>query len=181
MVSMLTRIRQWKQNELTQLNLGIKVTESSQAPHVMENCQNFRWFSENKYPNCSVVLISSCSSLKYLCVISLLPYSIWWFMTNASKAYLSTILTAVNPPMFFLSVLGSNSPKYCTAHWMLIPQSQYCMPCRAGGIGPAAPVLARPVFVQGKSKILFLQKASNKQSASVILGLIRLIILSYNR
>ena len=52
---------------------------------------------------------------------------------------------------------------------------------RAGGIGPAAPVLAGPVFSQGKSKIPFLQKASNKQSASVILGLIRLIILSYNR
>ena len=52
---------------------------------------------------------------------------------------------------------------------------------RAGEIGPAAPVLARPVFHQGKSKIPFLQKASNKQSASVILGLIRLIILSYNR
>ena len=52
---------------------------------------------------------------------------------------------------------------------------------RAGGIGPAAPVLARPVFSQGISKIPFLQKASNKQSASVISGLIRLIILSYNR
>ena len=52
---------------------------------------------------------------------------------------------------------------------------------RAGGIGPASPVLARPVFSQDKSKIPFLQKASNKQSASVILGLIRLIILSYNR
>ena len=32
-------------------------------------------------------------------------------------------------------------------------------------------------FSQGKSKIPFLQKASNKQSASVILGLIRLIII----
>ena len=52
----------------------------------------------------------------------------------------------------------------------------------AGGIGPADPVLAGPVFSQGKSKIPFLQKASNKQSvSSVILGLIRLIILSYNR
>ena len=52
---------------------------------------------------------------------------------------------------------------------------------RAGGIGPAALVLAGPVFSQGKNKIPFLQKASNKQSASVIFGLIRLIILSYNR
>ena len=50
---------------------------------------------------------------------------------------------------------------------------------RAGGIAPAAPVLAGPVFPQGKSNIPFLQKASNKQSVSVILGLIRLIILSY--
>ena len=36
-------------------------------------------------------------------------------------------------------------------------------------------------FHQDKNKIAFLQKASNKQSASVILGLIRLFILSYNR
>ena len=35
----------------------------------------------------------------------------------------------------------------------------------------------RTSFSQGKSKILFLQKASNKQSASMILGLIRLIML----
>ena len=52
---------------------------------------------------------------------------------------------------------------------------------RAGGIGPAAPILAGPVFSQGKNEIPFLQKANNKQSACVILGLIRLIILSYNR
>ena len=52
----------------------------------------------------------------------------------------------------------------------------------AGGIGPAAPVLAGPVFLKAyKSKIPFLQKVSNKQSASVILGLIRLIIVSYHR
>ena len=48
---------------------------------------------------------------------------------------------------------------------------------RAGRIGPAALVLAGPVFSQGKSKIPFLQKTTNKQSASVILGLIRLITL----
>ena len=46
---------------------------------------------------------------------------------------------------------------------------------RAGRIGPAVPVLAGPVFSQGKNKIPFLQKASNMQSASVILGLVRLI------
>ena len=44
--------------------------------------------------------------------------------------------------------------------------------------GPAAPVLAGPVFSQSKNKIPFLQIARNKQSASVIFGLIRLIILS---
>ena len=52
-------------------------------------------------------------------------------------------------------------------------------------IGPAESVrLLRfwlDQFFQGKNKIPFLQKAGNKQSASVILGLIRLIILSYNR
>ena len=48
---------------------------------------------------------------------------------------------------------------------------------RAGVIGLAAPVLAGPVFSQGKSKIPFLQKASNKQSPSVILGLMGLIRL----
>ena len=36
-------------------------------------------------------------------------------------------------------------------------------------------------FLKVKAKFQFLQKESNKQSSSVILGLIRLIILSYNR
>ena len=48
--------------------------------------------------------------------------------------------------------------------------------------GPAESVrlvrfLTEQFFSQGKSKIPFLQKANNKRSASVILGLIRLIIL----
>ena len=34
---------------------------------------------------------------------------------------------------------------------------------KAGGIGLAAPVLAGPVFSEGKSKIPFLQKVSNKK------------------
>ena len=46
---------------------------------------------------------------------------------------------------------------------------------RAGGICPAVPVLAGPVFSQGKNKILFLQKASNRQSANVIWGLLDLL------
>ena len=33
---------------------------------------------------------------------------------------------------------------------------------RASEIGPAAPVLAGPVFSQGKNKIKFLQRANNK-------------------
>ena len=49
---------------------------------------------------------------------------------------------------------------------------------RASEIGLAAPVLARPVFSQGKNKLPFLQKESNIQSANVIFGLIRLIISS---
>ena len=36
-------------------------------------------------------------------------------------------------------------------------------------------------FHQGKSKIPFLQKVSDKQSVSVILELIMLIMISYNR
>ena len=66
-------------------------------------------------------------------------------------------------------------------YWLYVARNLYHCTNRAGGIGPADPVLAGPVFSQGKSKIPFLQKASNKQSASVILRLIRLIILSYNR
>ena len=65
--------------------------------------------------------------------------------------------------------------------WHIIAKAVLSILNRAGGIGPAAPVLAEPVFSLGKRKIPFLQKASNKQSTSVILGLIRLIILSYNR
>ena len=48
---------------------------------------------------------------------------------------------------------------------------------RVSGIGPAALVLAAPVLSQGKQEILFLQKASSEQSASVILRLIRLTII----
>ena len=51
--------------------------------------------------------------------------------------------------------------------------------CRAGGNGPATPVLARPVFLKVKNKNPFLQKAIRK-SASVIFGLVRLILLGYN-
>ena len=43
---------------------------------------------------------------------------------------------------------------------------------RAGGNGQAPPVLAGTVFSQGESRIPFLQKAGNRQSASVIFGLI---------
>ena len=49
--------------------------------------------------------------------------------------------------------------------WQLTPTQVLPWSIRAGGIGPAAPVLVGPVFSQGKSKIPFLQKESNKQSA----------------
>ena len=66
-------------------------------------------------------------------------------------------------------------------HWDRKYNKTQIISYRASGISPPAPVLAGPVFSQGKSKIRFLQKANNKQTASMILGLIRLIILSYNR
>ena len=44
-----------------------------------------------------------------------------------------------------------------------IPSAKRLWSSRAGGIGPAAPVLDGPVFSQGRNKIPFLQKASNKQ------------------
>ena len=47
---------------------------------------------------------------------------------------------------------------------------------RAGGISLAAPVLAGPVFSQGKDEIQFCKRQVINKSASVILGLIRLII-----
>ena len=52
---------------------------------------------------------------------------------------------------------------------------------RDGGNGLAALVLAGPIFSQGKNESPLLHKASNKQSASLIFRLVRLIILSYNR
>ena len=51
----------------------------------------------------------------------------------------------------------------------------------AGGNGPAAPVLAGPVFLKVKMKFSFYRKQIINKTASVIFGLIRLIILSYNR
>ena len=50
---------------------------------------------------------------------------------------------------------------------------------RAGGNSQATPVLAAPVFSQGESRILFIQKAGNGYNDSIILGLAGLIILSY--
>ena len=52
---------------------------------------------------------------------------------------------------------------------------------RAGGIGPAAPVLAGPVFLKVKTKFHFCKKQVINKSACVILGFIKTIILSYNR
>ena len=51
---------------------------------------------------------------------------------------------------------------------------------KAGGNGPAAPVLAGQVFLKVNSSPL-LQKASIKERASVIFGLFKLILLRYNR
>ena len=52
---------------------------------------------------------------------------------------------------------------------------------RAGGNGPAAPVLAGPVFLKVKMKFKFYKKQVINKSASVIFGLVTLIILSYKR
>ena len=51
----------------------------------------------------------------------------------------------------------------------------YIYQCRRNRSGCSG--FGRTSFSQGKNKISFLQKASNKQSASVILGLMRLIII----
>ena len=52
---------------------------------------------------------------------------------------------------------------------------------RASGNGPVAPVLAGPVSSQGKKiKVHFYKKQVIKKSASMIFGLVRLIILGYN-
>ena len=48
---------------------------------------------------------------------------------------------------------------------------------RAGGNGPAAPVLARPVFLKVKMKYNFYEKEVFSKSAGVIFGLGRLIKL----
>ena len=52
---------------------------------------------------------------------------------------------------------------------------------RAGGNSSAAPVLARPVFLKVKMKFNFYIKQVINKIADVIFGVIRLIILSYNR
>ena len=52
---------------------------------------------------------------------------------------------------------------------------------RAGRSGPAALVLAGPVFLKVKIKFNFYKKNVISNSAWVIFGLVRLIILNYNR
>ena len=56
-----------------------------------------------------------------------------------------------------------------------------CTYGRAGGNGPAAPVLAGPVFLKVKMKFNFYKKQLMNKSASMIFVLFRLIVLSYNR
>ena len=46
---------------------------------------------------------------------------------------------------------------------------------RAGGSCPAAPVLARPVFLKAKIKFHFYKKQVINKSASMIFGLVGLI------
>ena len=52
---------------------------------------------------------------------------------------------------------------------------------RGGGNGLTAQVLARPVFLKVKKYVHFNEKQIVKKSASVIFGLVRLILLDYNR
>ena len=53
---------------------------------------------------------------------------------------------------------------------------------RGVGIGPAGPVLAGPLFLKVKTNFHFTElKQVINRSASVIFGLVRLIILCYNR
>ena len=61
---------------------------------------------------------------------------------------------------------------------MTVHSSMYI---RAGGNGPSAPVLARPVLLEVKMKFNFYKKQVLNKSASVIFGLVRLITLSYSR
>ena len=52
---------------------------------------------------------------------------------------------------------------------------------RAGGSSPAIPVLTGPVFLKVKVKFHFYKMPVINKSVSVIFGLVRLIILSYNK
>ena len=53
--------------------------------------------------------------------------------------------------------------------------------CRADGSSPAAAVLARPDVLKIKLKFHFYKTQIMSKSASVNFGLVRLIILSYDR
>ena len=52
-----------------------------------------------------------------------------------------------------------------------------CLYNRAGGNGPAAPVLARPVFLKLKMKFNFYKKQVINKSACVIVGLVKPVII----
>ena len=51
--------------------------------------------------------------------------------------------------------------------------------CRASINGPADPVLAGPVFLKVEMKFHFYKKQVVNKGASMIFGLVRLLILSY--
>ena len=79
-------------------------------------------------------------------------------------------------------------PSFCVLHTCMIAisynYSNFCaclLVDRAGRNSPAAPLLAGPVFLKVKMKYKFYKKEVINKSASVIFGLVTLIILSYKR
>ena len=60
---------------------------------------------------------------------------------------------------------------FCTN---IVKYMDFGIKCKAGGNGPAAPVLDRPVFLKVKMKIHFYENKVINKSASVIFGLARL-------
>ena len=115
------------------------------------------------------------------------------FLTHQIQEWNQTVRTSIKNPSHIVtqstSIITqceydkalSISTKPCTKgkYWMITMYNITVWQGQQNQSGCSG--FGRTSFSQGKGKIPFLQRVSDNHSASVILGLIRLIILSYNR
>ena len=103
----------------------------------------------------------------------------------SAKISLNELVHNISYPNVFWSAWNTGVRKLLWPSFKSTPDKPkyllWVCECRASGIGAAAPVLAGAVFRKVKVKYYFYKKQVIYKNACMIFGLVRLIILSYNR